>query len=574
MAKIFKPTVTAYWLRNCWLDPEGNPCHKDTPGATFIKARRVPKGTPGAVKQTRKSSKYYGRVDGKPVPLSTNGTAAQTMLSDLLKEIEWGKAGLAPFAEQRKRPLAEHVADYRKHLAAKGNCPEHIAKTCTRIEAVFAGCGFAFIGNIDAGHVETFLHGLRANPHKPALPPGQEKFTKRQLVEALGGIKPAALARVLRRESLPAAGNGKARRYPRVTVEALQDRFCRGIGVNTSNGYLAALKGFTRWLNTAKPQRWPTDPLAGLKLLNADVDVRHERRAHDENELRTILTAAAANPVGFEGLAGPDRAMLYAVAMTTGLRASEIASLVPASFDLDGTHNTVTVKAGYSKNRKEAEQPLPPDVADALRGYLAGKPTAKPVWPGPWPAKAAEMLRGDLNAAGIAYRDSEGRVGDFHSLRHSYITLLSQSGVTPRMAQELARHSDIKLTMNTYTHIGLHDAAAAVDSMPRLLPTAGEGQTLRATGTDGKAADKGQKEPVSVCRRFAYSNDKPCQSMVGHGTNPSSATAGSHNKKSPEIIGNSSNQGDMVRHGLKLPGQDSNLDKESQNLLCYRYTTG
>ena len=25
---------------------------------------------------------------------------------------------------------------------------------------------------------------------------------------------------------------------------------------------------------------------------------------------------------------------------------------------------------------------------------------------------------------------------------------------------------------------------------------------------------------------------------------------------------------------LKLPGQDSNLDKESQNLLCYRYTTG
>ena len=24
----------------------------------------------------------------------------------------------------------------------------------------------------------------------------------------------------------------------------------------------------------------------------------------------------------------------------------------------------------------------------------------------------------------------------------------------------------------------------------------------------------------------------------------------------------------------ELPGQDSNLDQESQNLLCYRYTTG
>ena len=31
----------------------------------------------------------------------------------------------------------------------------------------------------------------------------------------------------------------------------------------------------------------------------------------------------------------------------------------------------------------------------------------------------------------------------------------------------------------------------------------------------------------------------------------------------------------MIR-GLffELPGQDLNLDKENQNLLCYRYTTG
>src|ERR1700693_594649 len=30
----------------------------------------------------------------------------------------------------------------------------------------------------------------------------------------------------------------------------------------------------------------------------------------------------------------------------------------------------------------------------------------------------------------------------------------------------------------------------------------------------------------------------------------------------------------LVSSCQKLPGQDSNLDKESQNLLCYRYTTG
>ena len=29
-----------------------------------------------------------------------------------------------------------------------------------------------------------------------------------------------------------------------------------------------------------------------------------------------------------------------------------------------------------------------------------------------------------------------------------------------------------------------------------------------------------------------------------------------------------------LQESVKLPGQDSNLDKENQNLLCYRYTTG
>ena len=30
----------------------------------------------------------------------------------------------------------------------------------------------------------------------------------------------------------------------------------------------------------------------------------------------------------------------------------------------------------------------------------------------------------------------------------------------------------------------------------------------------------------------------------------------------------------LKNKAFELPGQDSNLDKENQNLLCYRYTTG
>src|SRR5262245_5944961 len=38
------------------------------------------------------------------------------------------------------------------------------------------------------------------------------------------------------------------------------------------------------------------------------------------------------------------------------------------------------------------------------------------------------MLRADLAAAGIAYRDGSDQVADFHDLRHTFITMLARSG--------------------------------------------------------------------------------------------------------------------------------------------------
>ena len=34
------------------------------------------------------------------------------------------------------------------------------------------------------------------------------------------------------------------------------------------------------------------------------------------------------------------------------------------------------------------------------------------------------------------------------------------------MAQTLARHSDIRLTLQTYTHVELHDQTAAIRALP------------------------------------------------------------------------------------------------------------
>jgi hypothetical protein len=34
------------------------------------------------------------------------------------------------------------------------------------------------------------------------------------------------------------------------------------------------------------------------------------------------------------------------------------------------------------------------------------------------------------------------------------------------MAQSLARHSDVRLTLGVYTHVELHDQTAAIGSLP------------------------------------------------------------------------------------------------------------
>ena len=567
MAKsIFKITVIQYWVRDCWIGPDGKPCDREAPGARFVKARKVPKGTPGAKKVKKKSSKWYGRTpgEGKAVPLSTNKTAAQLMLAELANKAEMGKVGVRdPFEAHRKRPLAEHLEDYRRFLEAEGNCAEYVAKTYARIKAVLDGCGFMVADDLGPEKVAEFLHGLRRDPVRPTLLVGQEWFKPRELMAALAGTRPPQLARILRREGLEAVGAGKKRRYPRATVEALQGLLCRGVGVSTSNGYLTAVKGLSRWL--FEKERVDRDRLVSLSRLNAKTDRRHERRALPEKELQALLSAAGGSEVEFLGLTGNDRMMVYALAMTTGFRASELASLSPRSFDLEAASPTATVKAAYSKNRREAVQPLPPDVTEALRSYLPSRPADRSLWPGGWHKDAAEMLRIDLAAAGLPYRDADGRVADFHALRHSYITLLERSGVSPKLAQELARHSDIRLTMNVYTHARLHDLAGAVDGLPALLPSTAE-PPVRATGTDSVCAP--------VCTGFAQTADSECNRLrlaearkdVGRRKD-----AG-RNLLIPQGVETGC---DSVRRVEgKLPGQDSNLDKENQNLLCYRYTTG
>ncbi len=87
----------------------------------------------------------------------------------------------------------------------------------------------------------------------------------------------------------------------------------------------------------------------------------------------------------------------------------------------------------------------------------------------PWREKGAEMLKVDLEAAGIPYRDESGDIIDFHALRHTFATILAnECNAHPKTMQELLRVSSIDLVMKYYTHSGFDKQAEAVSRLPSM----------------------------------------------------------------------------------------------------------
>jgi len=319
---------------------------------------------------------------------------------------------------------------FRQALAAKAATPAHVDQTVARVRRVIEGCAFTFWTHISASKVASFLAGLRAD-----------------VTDAEGNVK-------------------------------------RGLSAQTSNYYLRAIRQFCRWMQ--RDSRASESPVAYLDGLNVRTDRRHDRRALDLHETRRRLAATAAGPERY-GMTGAPRALLYRLALESGRRAAELASLTRASFDLDGPAPTVTVAAAFSKHRRQDVLALRRDTAAELRAFLADKLPAARAFNMPSKWRIVNMLRADLAAAGIAYRDGAGRVVDFHALRHTFITNLAASGCHAKTMQSLARHSTVTLTLDRYSHGVVGDDRAALDRLPDLA--ASPAAAARATGTAGPEPD-------------------------------------------------------------------------------------
>jgi integrase len=234
-----------------------------------------------------------------------------------------------------------------------------------------------------------------------------------------------------------------------------------GLSDASVNHHIRAVKMFSKWL--WRDGRVREDALCHLGM--RPVVTKRIRTALQPEDAPRLIATTRTEPSRW-GLTGEDRSILYAIALGTGFRAKECRSLTPEDFDLDAESPTITCRAAYTKNHNEAVQPIRPELADMLRSWVAGKAPATPVFTFRIDT-AARMVREDLEAA----RVDQPANYDFHCLRHTYVSLLVRSGVSIKVVQILARHSDPAMTLGIYTHVGVFDLARGLEGLAHTLPT-------------------------------------------------------------------------------------------------------
>lgn len=117
------------------------------------------------------------------------------------------------------------------------------------------------------------------------------------------------------------------------------------------------------------------------------------------------------------------------------------------------------VPAHLTKNGQPAIVPLHKRLIDELRRAVANLDEGDFIFP--QYAHPSRRLDRHLRLAGIERFDARNRKVDFHSFRYTFARKLAKQGISQRLAQELMRHSDPRLTANLYTdtaHLPTFDA--------------------------------------------------------------------------------------------------------------------
>lgn len=174
--------------------------------------------------------------------------------------------------------------------------------------------------------------------------------------------------------------------------------------------------------------------------------------------------------------------LLYILALSTGARQSELLAL---------TWNDINFNKNYIRINKIAkyQQIITKEKRSKYQAIIQTPKTEKSIRIVPFPEsikskiysykKEQEEILGNINKNNLIFCNIEGKyingnnvymnfkrilkrinkekniIPDitFHDLRHTYATRLFEKGVNPKIVQEILGHSNISITLNTYTHV-------------------------------------------------------------------------------------------------------------------------
>ena len=427
--------------------------------------------------------------------------AARAVLGDLERRSELVKAGVMTAAEDavadhQLTPLVGHIADFIAYLRGRETSSVRVANMEAQFLRVNTDCEFKQLADLNEAKLTAWLVEQAAGKGKMSA------ATRNEYRKAFVGFCNWCL-RSRRLSFNPLAhvpkANEKAdpRRQRRALTEAELVRLLTVAQWRPLAEYGRERLKLDKTAEPGeKPKRsaWTYSPLEFVGIETATCLARE--RLRDKPTLVAKLERL-----------GRERALIYKTLVLTGLRKAELASLTKAKLSLDGALPFAMLDAADEKNGQGSTLPLRADLAADLRAWLddRDKPTAaetdrqtipfsktlkrdmaKEAAASPLftvPAALVKILNRDIEAAGIPKRDERGRTVDVHALRHSFGTLLSKGGVSPRTAQAAMRHSKIELTMGVYTDPKLLDVAGAMDCLPSLSLSEKQPEAAKATGT-------------------------------------------------------------------------------------------
>jgi len=254
-------------------------------------------------------------------------------------------------------------------------------------------------------------------------------------------------------------------------IARFRDQQARDLSRNTAN---LGIKVLRACFNAAFKQGIITaNPATVVDRLKQRGECK--RRPFTLSELRRVLDAAEGSDWYGATLTG-----LY-----TGARLSDVTRLTWRAVDLQ--QNTVVFVA--KKTGKRMLLPLAKPLSEHLASLPSTDDPNAPLFPSLAKLTVGQLsdgFHGVLVSVGMAQARNHKSTGkgrntarpvaelSFHSLRHSFVSILKSTGANEAVAMALAGHETKAISQN-YTHLDTATLRGAVDSMPDVTKSAKKG---------------------------------------------------------------------------------------------------